>query len=118
MKTACFFTYRGLGRISIARTAPRNTPAGFRVYRALTPGIWFKEVDWPTYTSLYDEQLSQLDPRKVWADLHQIAGGAEPVLLCWERLDEGKMCHRHLVADWFQNTLGESVSELPAAPRS
>ena len=38
MKTSSFFSYTGPGRISIARFAPRGTPAGVRVYKRLAPG--------------------------------------------------------------------------------
>jgi len=44
MKTASFFAYTGPARISIARFAPRGSPAGFRIYRALAPGPWFNQT--------------------------------------------------------------------------
>ena len=102
------FTYTGPGRISIARYPPRDTPAGFRVYRALAPGTWFNSVDRVEYEHLYALQLAQLDPANVWADLHALAGDHEPVLLCWERppFTETNWCHRRLVASWSGSTLG------------
>jgi len=115
MKTGSFFEYIGPGRVSIARFAPRKTPAGFRVYRALAPGPWFKSVDEAEYRVRYDRQLSDLDPQRVWDDLHVLAGGAEPVLLCWERkrdLEAGRaFCHRRIAAAWFAVALGHDVPE-------
>jgi Active DUF488-N3 subclade len=115
MKTASFFEYAGPGRISIARFPPRRTPAGFRVYRALAPGPWFKSVDKPEYRRRYASQLSALDPHTVWRDLHALAGDHEPVLLCWEHkadLAAGRtFCHRRIVADWLAQAIGESVDE-------
>ena len=115
MKTACFFEYTGPGRISIARFPPRGTPAGFRVYRALAPGPWFKSVSETEYRKRYAKQLAALDPRATFDTLVETAGGEEPVLLCWERkadLAAGKVfCHRRIVADWFGETLGIRVDE-------
>ena len=115
MKTACFFEYTGPGRVSIARFPPRGTPAGFRVYRALAPGSWFKSVSEAEYRERYARQLAALDPRATYDALVELAGDAEPVLLCWERkadLAAGKVfCHRRIVAEWFGETLGETVDE-------
>lgn len=110
MKTSNFFIFGGAGRISIARSSPRNIASGFRVYRALAPGTFFKMVDWAEYVSLYRQQLNSLDPHRVWDELHQLAAGAEPVLLCWEK--PGENCHRRLVAEWFERMLGYEVPEL------
>src|ERR1035437_7992640 len=85
MKTASFFTYTGPGRISIARFAPRNTPAGFRIYKPLAPGPWFNSVPEAEYRTLYFAQLALLDATAVVAKLHELAAGAEPVLLCYEK---------------------------------
>ena len=115
MKTAGFFEYTGPGRISIARFPPRGTPAGFRVYRALAPGPWFKSVPEDEYRRRYAVQLAALDPRKTFDELTALAVDAEPVLLCWERkadIEAGRVfCHRRIVADWFGETLGEVVPE-------
>ncbi len=116
MLTASFFTHTGVGRISIARWTPKNTPPGFKVYRALAPGDWFKSVDWDRYCELYAEQLSRLDLARVWEDLHDLVAPHEPVLLCWERLDRDDQCHRRLVADWFERGLGVVVPEIGHQP--
>ena len=114
MKTASFFTYAGPGRISIGRYPPRGTPPGFKVYKALAPGAWFSSVDRAEYERLYAMQLAQLDPAKVWADLHVLAGDHEPVLLCWEKppFTESNWCHRRFVAAWFESAMGVAIPEL------
>lgn len=110
MKTSCFSLYKGDGRISIARYAPRNTPAGYRIYSKLAPGTWFNSVSEAKYNELFkNEILARLDPQRTWDELHAMTGGYEPVLLCWER--PGEFCHRHLVSDWFERELGVTVSE-------
>jgi len=115
MKTASFKTYAGPGRVSIARFAPRNTPAGYRQYKKLAPGTWFNSVSRERYVQLYDaEVLGKLDPNTTLAELCELAGGAEPVLLCWEAppFTATNWCHRRMVADWFERELGLAVPEL------
>ncbi len=88
MKTSSFFSYTGPGRISIARFAPRNTPAGFRIYKPLAPGPWFNSVHEEMYRELYFAQLAELDAMQTWEALHDLAGGVEPVLLCYESVKD------------------------------
>jgi hypothetical protein len=119
MKTASFFTYTGLGRISIARFPPRNTPAGFKVYRKLAPGEWFNSVEIDEYLERFHaEILAPLDPKAVWDELHRLAGGVEPVLLCWEKppvaaseMPGHDFCHRRIVAQWLEEKLNVTVAE-------
>ena len=118
MKTASFFTYTGPGRISIARYAPRGTPAGFRQYRALAPDADMLKMSQALYLPRYAAILNALDPMQVWDDLHRLAGDQEPVLLCWERppFTPTNWCHRRLVADWFARALGVTVPEWDSGP--
>jgi hypothetical protein len=119
LKTASFFTYSGPGRISIARFPPRNTPAGFKVYRALAPGPWFNSVEIAEYLERFHaEILAPLDPQAVWDELHRLAHPHEPVLLCWEKPPVAAsevlghdFCHRRIVADWLEEKLGQRVEE-------
>jgi hypothetical protein len=116
VKTASFFTYTGPGRISIARYAPRWTPAGFEDYSKLEPGPWFKSVTQERHVELYHrEVLSKLDPRKTFDELQELGHGAEPILLCREK--PGEFCHRRLVAEWFGEKLGVNVPELLPPPK-
>ncbi|MDD9878334.1 MAG: DUF488 family protein [Magnetovibrio sp.] len=115
MLTGSFFTTADQpGRIGIARFAPKRFRALPR-YSALAPGPWFKSVPRAEYERRFADQLAALDPAAVWDELHALAGGEEPILLCWER--PGQFCHRRLVAGWFERGLGETVAEFqpPAA---
>jgi len=103
MKTSSFRLYTGPGRISIARWAPRGCPAGYRVFTPLAPGKWFNSVADDEYIALYMKQLAALDPQKTWDQLHELAGGHEPVLLCWE------------VAPFHRTS--RSLSPTPPGPR-
>ncbi|MBZ7262470.1 DUF488 domain-containing protein [Klebsiella oxytoca] len=110
MKTSSFSIFKGHGRISIARFAPRNAPAGYSVYQKLAPGNWFNSVSVSRYIELYEREiLGPLDPARTWDELYSLAGGHEPVLLCWEK--PGEFCHRQLVARWFRRELGILVEE-------
>jgi hypothetical protein len=113
LKTACFFTYFGPGRVSIARFAPREMP-GLRVYRPLAPGTWFNSVPHERYRELYFAQLGKLNAPTVWFELHELVAPHEPVLLCYERapLTAVNWCHRTMVAEWFQRTLGFTLVEI------
>ena len=114
MKTASFFTYKGPGRISIARYAPKWLN-GLPVCGQLAPGNWFNSVSKEEYIYRYkNEILKPLNPQEIFNKLTTLAGGFEPVLLCWEKppFDDANFCHRRLVADWFKETLGVDVPEI------
>ena len=55
----------------------------------------------------YDETLSRLDPASVYKDL--CAKGEDVAILCYERT--GEFCHRRLVAEWLEKTIGVIVPE-------
>ena len=115
MKTASYFTYTGPGRIGISVWPPRNCPAGYRLYRALAPRRDMLKLDQATYRRIFfDEILGKLDPEKVVRDLKSLAVSHEPVLLCFEKppFTARNWCHRRLVAEWFQETLGLDVPEI------
>lgn len=109
MNTSYFAKYRGEHGVSIAL----KTPEGFkgRLYKALAPPYWLlKKVKADGDTEYYTEQyykevLNKLDPRQVYEDL-----GADAVLLCWEGSE--KFCHRHIIAEWLEKSLGIEVKEL------
>ena len=98
-------------RIGISRFGPRGQ-RGFRMYRALAPGTWFKTVDAEQFRRLYLDQLRSLDPEQVLSDLQALAQGLTPALLCHERPPpDDRWCHRGLVSAWFKDTLGIAVAE-------
>ena len=84
--------------------------AGYRLYRPLNPRREMLSLPPAEYDVLYAEILAELDPAQVWADLHRLAGDAEPVLLFFEKDATG--CHRRLVARWLERELGIEVPEL------
>jgi hypothetical protein len=99
--------------IGISRSAPRGMPKGYRLYKALAPGPWFKTADVGEYTERYfSEILARLDPVKVVVDLTNMAGGRTPTLVCYEKPGGPDWCHRGMVSLWLWQHLGLEVAEV------
>lgn len=118
MKTSNFWQYpTGNNRIAISRVIPRGIVPGFKRFRALAPGAWFNQPEYKNNQAAYRERyiaeiLAPLNAQDTWEQLHQLAGGEEPILLCWEPLKkQGEWCHRRMVAEWFEAELGVAVPE-------
>lgn len=58
------------------------------------------------YTKLV---LDPLSPEEIYRDLIDTYG-EDVTLLCYEK--PPKFCHRHIVALWFENSLGVDIPEL------
>jgi hypothetical protein len=98
-------------RIGISRGPPRGQH-GYRLYRPLMPGSWFKSATATEFRRLYMDQLAALDPQAVLQDLAALAGGRTPVLLCFERPPPNPAwCHRGLVSVWFWDRLHVRIAE-------
>ena len=114
MLTTSYFTYRGPGRVGITIGNPRGAPRGYRLYRRLAPTRDMLGIPPEAYIERFHAILDRLDPQEEWETLHRLAGGAEPVLQCFERppFRRRSWCHRRIVADWFLHTLGQEVPEM------
>ena len=114
--TGCWFskldpqTYCVIG---ISRGVPRGL-SGYKRYRKLNPGPWFKSVTAELYRTLYfDEILAPLDPETVVGDIHMMSDGRLAVLACWEpSTPTSSWCHRGLVSAWLHDRVGLEVYEL------
>lgn len=82
-------------------------------YKALAPKKWFfsewkRTGDNEFYIQNFKhEVLSKLNPSTVVSELKRLADGRIPCLLCYEAPD--KFCHRHLVSEWFNETIPDLV---------
>ena len=118
MKTSYFARLRQLRDepnfcpISIARFTPKWA-GHIPCYERLAPDPYMLGWDRAKYERRYETILNGLSAHEVWAQLHALAGGCEPVLLCYEAppFNCDKWCHRELVARWFQFRLGAKVVE-------
>jgi len=66
------------------------------------------------YLTRYRQILERLDPGAIREQL--FGYGDVPVMLCWEAAHDchtgGKWCHRHLAAQWLEESLGIDVPEV------
>lgn len=120
MLTGSFFLTRGPGRIAISRSVPRFLRGKIPEYPHLAPPQWMHgrfEGDPDKWARCYSKVvLAKLDARQVCEDLHTLADGAEPILLCWEHEPAG--CHRRIVAEFLAEAIGEPIPETePVKPR-
>ena len=118
IKTASWFTKLPADhqQVGISRGVPRGTPGGYKRFRLLEPGPWFKTSTPDEYLRSYGQILAALDPAKVAGELVALSAGKIPTLLCFENasgIAEGKCwCHRSIVAQWFEDRLGVEVLEV------
>lgn len=97
-------------------------PDGFNGarYQQLAPKYtWWKQWhdehmsnDW-FVEKYYETVLNQLNPAIVLQDLQKI--GKDVVLLCYETPE--KFCHRHIVAQWLNVSLGLNICEFKCEPQ-
>ncbi len=91
-------------------------PRGYKRYRPLEPGPWFKSVSISEYLDRYNAILAKLDARHVADELIAAGDGRIPVMLCYESaagVNDGSLwCHRHLAAQWLEDRLGIKVEEF------
>lgn len=101
-------------RIGISRGPPRGHPRGYRMYRRLAPGNWFRSLDVARFEQRYQSEiLDPLDARQVVDDLLEIGQGQSVALLCFERtLMRDGPCHRALVAKWIKRETDLDVPEF------
>lgn len=113
MKTSYYAKYRtSPGGICISTYPPKWIKGKIPEYLKLAPQFNFR-IGYNEYLAKFTAQLEKLNPHQVWDELHQLTGGIEPVLLCYEvpPFDRRNFCHRHMVAEWFETTLGVLVPE-------
>lgn len=102
---------RNLTKISIARFSDKfpDIPR----YEPLMPskGLLYKIkngiIKEFQYVRSFNAQLANLDLDQVMADLTEIAGENDVVLLCYESPTD--FCHRHLVSKWLRDEFIESI---------
>lgn len=116
MKTSYFFSYKltnEMDLVSVAGLTPKEIKEKFkniRQYDFLKPPKQLvvdyksKKISQKEYTRIYNEQLSKLDPVKVYNDLKN------SVILCWEKPKD--FCHRKLIAKWIYDNTSNIVEEL------
>lgn len=97
---------KGEELVSISRSTPENF--NIQNYSALNPSWalikkYKADGNIDEYAAIYNIQLNNLDPHKVYKDLNN------KTILCYEKT--GAFCHRHLIAKWLKSH-GYKVEEL------
>lgn len=84
--------------------------------RDLMPwGLLGKELSNDEFTHRYREQLDRLDLDALRTQFDAISkrhDGKRVVLLCFEDVRAGKLCHRRVFADWFRERTGQRIREV------
>jgi uncharacterized protein YeaO (DUF488 family) len=77
-----------------------------------------QEIGWPEFEANYIEKLDTFGAGSILDRLQSVAaevGNQKLVLLCFENVNMGELCHRRIFAQWFEERTNEHVPELGAA---
>lgn len=112
----------GLVPVRISHGTPK-WPLGYAVDEAIPelmpPGYLMQEQDREVFRPKYRRHLYRVGAARIRERFEEISarhGGRGLVLLCFERVDEGRdWCHRQVFAEWWKDQTGETIVELPEA---
>lgn len=115
--------YRDSGAVTASGAAPVRITVGhprFRLGYELVGKIeelypdraWFGRED---FRDLYLARLEEVGVPRIRELL--AAFGGDVVLLCFEDVWAGEVCHRRMFAEWWESQTGEVVAELPPGDR-
>lgn len=104
MRTGCFTTYHGPGRVMLAKPAG-DVPRGYR----LAPQPFYLGTKRPSSAAIWS-QLALADANAVWRWLHALTQPYEPVLC--SASPAGIESYRVLLAEWLSAHTGELITEL------
>ena len=102
------------GYISISLYPSNNSFISYE-YKSLAPNwklfenLTKKKISEKQFINSYKEQLFYLNPKTVYDDLKSLVFGFEPIIMT--NVSKKKFCHRHIVAEWFENELGIVIEE-------
>ena len=102
------------GVVSISLLPSGNNLVLFE-YKSLCPN-WklsekfkLKKINEDFFYEEFYEQLNMLNPKETYENILTLVKGYEPVLMTHG--NKTKFCHRHIVAEWFENSLGLEIQE-------
>jgi hypothetical protein len=108
MFTSCFASLKslapGLEPVAISQGIPYWFK-GRRELRLAPSWEMLQQMTAREYDAAFAKMLKGLDPQALFDEL-----GESACLLCWEQ--PGIKCHRRLVAEWFERSLGIVVPEI------
>ena len=113
----------GYALVSVARTRPWFLSKELLLWHisdlAPTGEIIGAKNNPRVYEEKYTREiLAKTSPEKVLSELERLVGFSgknKVVLLCYEA--PNKFCHRHLIARWLSDKIGEQVEEICIEPK-
>lgn len=78
-------------------------------YQKVAPTVDMLSLSGNAYKRKFQKILDSLAPDEVLNELAELSGGKDIVLLCFEK--DRNRCHRKLVGDWLNNSLGLQIKE-------
>jgi hypothetical protein len=73
---------------------------------------WMLRGDQEGFKRSYLRQLEEIGAEEIIAHLAEIGNGLPVVMLCWEDVHAGQVCHRRYVAEFIEDRTGIVVPEL------
>lgn len=99
---------RGIIPVSVARYNPKFFK-GYAMYEVAPYGPMLK-MEEGEYRRAYASILRRNDANKIYQLIQRIGKGSDVALLCYEK--PGEFCHRRLLAEWLEKSLGIEVPEF------
>lgn len=100
----------GYALVSVSRGKPKNTMPDVSM-PFLAPTWAMMKMGAEDYNASYGRILAGADPERVWSLLP-----AKSALMCFEKYP--KWCHRRMLAEWLEESLGVEVTEFGLPRRS
>ena len=107
----------GLAAIGIVQKPP-SWPLGYRLVanvRELAPPYWMWGTEPDEFVDAYRQQLDRLGVDRVTdllATPVKKSGQPAALLLCYEDVTKGELCHRRVLAEWWEDMVSAEVPEL------
>jgi hypothetical protein len=110
----------GLAPIRTTRGAPRFK-LGYELggsVMELAPPTWMLKMEGEAFIAAYRRHLDEVGVAAIASSLGRTiasSGKRGAVLLCFEDVTKGQLCHRRVFAEWWQERVGAEVPELSAS---
>ena len=103
------------GFISISLYPSNNDNVSLE-FRSLAPNwklmknLKSNKISEATFVKEYKKQLNNLNAKSIFEQINFLTSGIEPILMTHG--NKTSFCHRHILAEWFEEELGVIVEEF------
>ena len=104
-----------MGYVSISMYPSKNKNVLFE-FKSLAPNwkldqmLKAKNITETDFEKEYLVQLNYLNANTIFEEINFLTGGKEPILMTHG--NKTSFCHRHILAEWFENELGIKIDEF------